>query len=359
MGIKNFTVTTQRVKGRSDGLIKYTNYLNNEKAPSHKNTKILDIGGNYDVFLKNTILNTTKFDNENKKGGRKVESYAQSFNFILPPEVPNPTIEQWKLIYKDLVFKAKNTLEIKDNTTSKFAMHCYANIHDQTNPHLNLLIPRIYDKERLHKLDQKNLLSELKKEFNRSVMQHCNIDFKSYKPTQQNVGKRRKKWQLEQEQSIKAKEELANERLLLAQDKLDMAGLIDQHQQVLEQLETAKIKALEATKQEIQAKADADVAKQRAEQKITLMTEMKRLFNDFKSSLSGWINSIKSKDEILEEINRNDTISAVEQMQNHHEYDDGMEEIVFSAIELAEIETEKPDISKQVSRSRKRKLTPY
>lgn len=358
MGIKNFTVTTQRVKGRSDGLIEYTNYLNSEKAPSHKNTKILRMFSGYDEFLKNTILNTIKFDNENKKGGRKVESYAQSFNFILPPDVPNPSFEQWKSIYKDLIRKSKEVLEI-DGLTGEYAKSCYANIHDQANPHLNLLIPRIYKNERLHALDQKTLLSQLKKEFNRSVMEHCNIDFASYKPKNERVGKRVPKWRKEQSDSIKAKEELANERLLLAQDKLDMAGLIDQHQQVLEQLETAKIKALEATKQEIQAKADADVAKQRAEQKITLMTEMKRLFNDFKSSLSGWINSIKSKDEILEEINRNDTISAVEQMQNHHEYDDGMEEIVFSAIEQAEIETEKPDISKQVSRSRKRKSTPY
>lgn len=358
MGIKNFTVTTQRVKGRSDGLIKYTNYLNNEKAPSHKNTKILRMFSGYDEFLKNTILNTTKFDNENKKGGRKVESYAQSFNFILPPDVQNPSFEQWKSIYKDLIRKSKEVLEI-DGLTKEFAKSCYANIHDQANPHLNLLIPRIYKNERLHALDQKTLLSQLKKEFNRSVMQHCNIDFKSYKPTQQNVGKRRKKWQLEQEQSIKAKEELANERLLLAQEKLELANMIDQHQQVQERAETAQIKALEATDVARRAKADADVAEQRAEQKITLMTEMKRLFNDFKSSLSGWINSIKSKDELLEEINRNDTISAVEQMQNHHEYDDGMEEIVFSAIELAEIETEKPDISKQVSRSRNRKLSPY
>lgn len=358
MGIKNFTVTTQRVKDKADGLIGYANYLNNEKAPSHKNTKILNIGNNFDDFLKNTIINTMNFDNENKKGGRKVESYAQSFNFILPPEVPNPTHDQWRLIYKDLVLKAKNTLDIKGET-SKFAMSCYANIHDQTNPHLNLLIPRIYNKDRLHKLDQKNLLGELKKEFNESVLKHCNIDFKSYKPNQQNVGKRRKKWQYEQQQSIKAKEELTEERLLLAQDKLDMADLIDQHQQVQERAEMAQSKALEATKQEIQAKADADRAKHEAEHKISLLTEMKKLFNDFKSSLSGWINSIKSKDELLEEINRNDTISAVEMMQNHHEYDADVEEIVFTAIEQAEIETEKPDISKQVRRSRNRKLTPY
>lgn len=355
MGIKNFTVTTQRVKDKADGLIGYANYLNNEKAPSHKNTTIMTIGNNFDFFIKGTIINTMNFDNENKKGGRKVESYAQSFNFILPHEVPNPTHEQWKLIYKDLVLKAKNSLDIKGGA-NEFAKSCYANIHDQANPHLNLLIPRIYNNERLHALDQKKLLGELKKEFNKSVLKHCNIDFKSYKPFNQNVGKRRKKWQYEQQQSIKAKEELVEERLLLAQDKLDMADLIDQHQQVQERAETAQIKAQAATDVARKAKADADVAEQQAEQKINLMTEMKRLFNDFKSSLSGWISSIKSKDEILEELNKNDTITAVEQMQDHHEYDADVEEIVFSAIEQAETETKKPDISKNVRR--KRRYTP-
>lgn len=351
MGIKNFTVTTQRVKDKADGLIGYANYLNNEKAPSHKNTKILNIGNNFDFFLKNTIINTMNFDNANKKGGRKVESYAQSFNFILPPEVQNPTHDQWKLIYKDLVSKAKNTLDIKGET-SKFAVSCYANIHDQANPHLNLLIPRIYNKERLHKLDQKNLLGELKKEFNRSVMQHCNIDFKSYKPNQQNVGKRRKKWQLEQEQSIKAKEELTNERLLLAQETLASS-------QVRDDAEMAQIKAQEATDVARKAKADAERAMKDAEQKISLLAEMKNLYNEFKGSLFEWIDSIRQKDVILEEFARNEVIDTVEKIQSHNEYDYDVEETVFTAIEYAEIETEKPDISKQVSRSRKRKLTPY
>jgi len=355
MGIKNFTVTTQRVKEKADGLIGYANYLNNEKAPSHKNTKILNIGNNFDDFLKNTIINTINFDNENKKGGRKVESYAQSFNFILPPDVPRPSFDQWKLIYKDVLLKSKEILKIED-ANKVYARNCYANIHDQANPHLNFLIPRIYNKERLHTLDQKNLLSELKKEFNRSVMQHCNIDFKSYKPNQQNVGKRRKKWQYEQQQSIKAKEELTEERLLLAQDKLDVADLIDQHQQVQERAETAQIKAQEATDVARKAKADADVAKHEAQQKIGLLAEMKHLFNDFKSSLSDWIKSIKSKDELMEEITKNDTINAVEKIQNHDGYDSDMEQIVFTAIEQAETETKKPDISRNVRR--KRKYTP-
>lgn len=349
MGIKNFTVTTQRVKDKADGLIGYANYLNNEKAPSHKNTKILTIGKNFDDFLKNTIINTMNFDNENKKGGRKVESYAQSFNFILPPDVPNPSIDQWKLIYKDLVLKAKNTLEIKGGT-SEFAKSCYANIHDQANPHLNLLIPRIYEKERLHALDQKKLLGELKKEFNKSVLKHCNIDFKSYKPNQQNVGKRRKKWQLEQEQSIKAKEKLADERLELATETLAAAQLIDRSQQVQERAETAQIKAQEATAHARQVEAEAD-------RKISLMEEMKNIFNNFKSSINDWIKGIKNKDELLEDIALNDVVASVKTAQKHESYDETIENLMFNTIEIAEDETKKPQISKKVSRIRKYK--PY
>lgn len=356
MSLKNFVVTTQRVKSKSDGLIQYVNYLNNEKAPSHKNTKIIEISKNPESFLKNTIINTVNFDNNNKKGGRKVESLAQSFNFILPPKVDNPTEEQWILIYKDLVTKAKNTLEI-DGKTSDFARSCYVNIHEQKNPHLNLLIPRIYEDKRLHALDQKNLLIQLKKEFNRSVLQHCNIDFKAYKPDQQNVGKRRKKWQLDQDQARKAKDLLVEERLELAEERLELATetlaaaqLIDRSEQVQERAETAQIKAQEATAKAKQAEADA-------ERKISLLEEMKSIFNHFKTSVNDWIKGIKSKDELLEDIGLNDVVGAVKTAQNHEAYDDALEIIMFNTIEEAETETKKTDISKKVSR--KRTLKPY
>ena len=347
--IKNFVVISQRIKDKSDGLISYVNYLRNENTPSHKDTKILDLPkANADDFLKKTIINTVNFDNNNKKGGRKVESLAQSFDFVLPPTVPNPTIDQWKLIYRDVLKTAKTTLGLEAENLNVFAEHCFANIHEQKNPHLNLLIPRIYKEQRLEKLDQKRLLGDLKKSFNTAVMLHCNIDFKQYKPQEQNTGKRRKKWQYEQQQSIKAKEELTNERLLLAQDTLAAA-------QVQERAETAQIKAQAATDVAVKAKADADVAKHDAQHKMGLLAEMKHLFNDFKSSLSDWIKSIKSKDELLEEITKTDTINAVVNIQNHNEYDADMEEIVFSAIEQAETVTNKPDISKNVSRKRRYK----
>ena len=354
MSLKNFVVTTQRVKSKSDGLIQYVNYLDNEKAPSHKNTKIINFGSASDDFLKNTIINTVNFDNNNKKGGRKVESLAQSFNFILPPKVENPTVNQWKLIFKDLVLKAKNTLEI-EGKTADFAKSCYVNIHDQKNPHLNLLIPRIYDDKRLHALDQKNLLIQLKKEFNRSVLQHCNIDFKAYKPDQQNVGKRRKKWQLDQDQARKAKDLLVEERLELAEERLELATetlaaaqLIDRSEQVQERAETAQIKAQEATAHARQVEAEAD-------RKISLMEEMKNIFNNFKSSINDWIKGIKNKDELLEDIALNDVVASVKTAQKHESYDETIENLMFNTIEIAEDETKKPQISKKVSRIRKYK----
>lgn len=354
MSLKNFTVTTQRVKGRSDGLIQYVNYLNNEKAPSHKNTEIINIGVPYDKFLTSTIINTLDFDNNNKKGGRKVESLAQSFDFILPPKVGKPTTEQWKLICKDLLLKTKSTLEIEGGAMD-FAKSCYSNIHNQENPHLNLLIPRIYNGKRLHALDQKKVLGELKKEFNRSVMQHCSIDYKAYKPDQQNVGKRRKKWQLDQDQARKAKDLLAEERLELAEERLELATetlaaaqLIDRSQQVQERAETAQINAKEATAQARLAEADAD-------RKISLMEEMKNIFNNFKSSINDWIKGIKSKDELLEDIALNDVVTSVKAAQKHESYDDAIETLMFNTIEMAEEETKKPVISKQVSRTRKYK----
>ena len=350
MSIKNFVVITQRVKDKSDGLIGYVNYLRNENTPSHKDTNILALPrANADEFLKKTIINTVNFDNNNKKGGRKVESYAQSFDFVLPPTVGNPTIDQWKLIYRDVLKTAKTTLGLEAENLNVFADHCFANIHDQKNPHMNLLIPRIYKDQRLEKLDQKRLLGDLKKSFNAAVLLHCDIDYSKYKPQQQNTGKRRKKWQYEQEQSIKAKEELTNERLLLSQETLVSS-------QVKDNAETTIIAAQEATAKARQATAVAQRAEQEAKQAIGLLAEMRNLFNNFKESLSGWINGIKTNDPLLEELSRNDTIESVEKIQSHKDYGDSIEEVVFSAIEQAETETKKPDISKNVSRRRKYKM---
>ena len=166
--------------------------------------------------------------------------------------------------------------------------------------------------------------------------------------SQQNVGKRRKKWQLEQEQSIKAKEKLADERLELATETLAAAQLIDRSQQVQERAETAQIKAQEATAHARQVEAEAD-------RKISLLEEMKNIFNNFKSSINDWIKGIKDKDELLEDIALNDVVASVKTAQKHESYDETIENLMFNTIEIAEDETKKPQISKKVSRIRKYK----
>ena len=103
--IKNWTVISQRVKDRQDGLVTYSKYLLDEKHKNHsKNgTRIVPLHGNVNTFVKNSICETLDFDMSNKKGGRKVESYAQSFVLGLPDTVQKPTNEQWKKISADII----------------------------------------------------------------------------------------------------------------------------------------------------------------------------------------------------------------------------------------------------------------
>lgn len=206
--IKNWTVTTERLKNKSLGLAEYASYLISPKHKNHKNTEIKQLFKFVDKekFVSRVIDETIEFDSRNKKGGRRVESYAQSFNFVLPKPY-KPTIEQWRSIAKDLIRRIFTDLKIEGDVNS-FAKNLFINLHDQSNPHINLIVPRIYNGIRLSELDKKPLLRAIKSEFNKSVFTHCKIDHKGYIPIQQNVGKKRSQWQ-----NDKALAELTTEKL--------------------------------------------------------------------------------------------------------------------------------------------------
>ena len=349
--IKNWTVISQRVKDRQDGLVTYSKYLLDEKHKNHsKNgTRIVPLHGNVNTFVKNSICETLDFDMSNKKGGRKVESYAQSFVLGLPDTVQKPTNEQWKKISADIIRAVHKHLK-PDEPVNEFGRKCFSNLHDQENPHMNLLVPRIYKGERLDKLDKKGLIVALKQEFNASVMKHCNINYENYKPVNSSRGKRLENWKLEQqrlrseqEKSIKLKEEAASA-------SQDAASQILVAQQIKRQSDTSRIAAQEATAAARMAKADAD-------RSISLLNEMKGLFTQFKTSLTEWIKSIKTDDPIMEELNKVEVIERAENIQKHPTYDDEIEMVMFSSIEQAEIEAvpytaEKKPISSKVRRRR-------
>ena len=370
----NFTVVAKPLKNGANGLISYSTYLQSNKPKSHENTDILNLYPNlpnYREFCNSTIKNVLEVQSNNTKGGRSFNSYGTSFVCALPPTVKKPTEEEWRAITKQIIkdlhteiFKQtevindengkviKKDLNFKGKVPSvnDFAKSLMLNVHNQRNPHLNIIIPTVYGGERLKRVDQKSLLNKVKKTFTAQALLVVGIDYDKYEPVETNLGKRVSKSQHERKQSIKEKEALANERLLLAQETLAAAQLIGESQHAQAQAETAQIAAQEATAKAKQADADA-------KRSISLLEEMKSLYSNFKSSIQDWIKGIKTNDSLLEDIAKNDVITSVEKAQKHEKYDDEMETVIFNTIEQAETETKRTDISKKVSRTRKYK--PY
>lgn len=204
MTIKNWFVRSERVKDKHHGLIKYSKYLVNLEHSNHKSTSsIIPIYGTIENFIR-TCSNeavSLDLDNSQKKGGRPVQSYAQSFVFSLPPSVTKPTPDEWRSITSDILKELAKKLGIDVND---FKGRVFANVHDQHNPHLNLVVSRVVHGKALKALDQKGTIGVAKKAFNAASLARCGLDVSEYEPLQTNVGPHLAKWQLQQQNSEKA-----------------------------------------------------------------------------------------------------------------------------------------------------------
>lgn len=208
MTIKNWFVRSERIKDKHGGLIKYGKYLVNMEHANHKNTEsIIHVYGNIENFIRTCSNEAVSLDLENsqKKGGRPVQSYAQSFVFSLPPSVVKPTPDEWKSITSDILKELAKKLDIDIND---FKGRVFANVHDQDNPHLNLVVSRVVQGKTLKSLDQKGTIGVAKKAFNASTLARCGLDVSEYEPLQTNLGPHQAKWQLQQKDSEKALEEI-------------------------------------------------------------------------------------------------------------------------------------------------------
>lgn len=206
MTIKNWFVRSERIKDKHGGLIKYGKYLVNMEHANHKNTEsIIPVYGNIENFIRTCSNEAVSLDLENsqKKGGRPVQSYAQSFVFSLPPSVVKPTPDEWKSITSDILKELAKKLDIDIND---FKGRVFANVHDQDNPHLNLVVSRVVQGKTLKALDQKGTIGVAKKAFNAASLARCGLDVSAYEPLQTNTGPHLAKWQLLQKNSEKALE---------------------------------------------------------------------------------------------------------------------------------------------------------
>lgn len=169
MTLKNWTVKTERVKGKSGGLVAYRRYLSNANHKNHSKTKIVEFKDN-DRFLEFCVANTALKDLQITKG-RRIESYAQSFVFSLPSEI-QPDVNQWMAIRNYLRAKIKDKLDISEDDCF------YSNIHVESdkNSHLNLMVSRCHNNGKLiSDLDKFEILGMVKREFTNAVKSFCNI----------------------------------------------------------------------------------------------------------------------------------------------------------------------------------------
>ncbi|WP_122711160.1 hypothetical protein [Pseudomonas viridiflava] len=285
MSIKNWTVTTERVKKKDEGLAEYVSYLTSATHKNHKNTIIYPLfNSEANKFISDTIKEILAFDRGNKKGGRKVESYAQSFNFILPPP-HKPTAEQWAEISYDLLRVAHTQLNIKTDL-NRFVRACFVNVHDQANPHVNVVIPRIFEKKRLADLDRKNILAKMKQEFNRTVLANCNIDHTHYKPLRTNLGTRKRS---HKHFIDRVTEDVANaSKIIIEAHEASRAGYLAEQER--------KVKEAELSCRELNLiNREYEIKQEKAELLLTKakFTFLLKAFDELKSSLKRWIESVR------------------------------------------------------------------
>lgn len=201
--LKNWFVRSERVKNKHSGLIQYLNYLTNSEHPNHKNkTTIKPLYGDINTVIQGCANEAILLDLKNSKGkgGRPVSSYAQSFTFVLPGTVNKPSAEQWKLIFKDVAITLAQKIGIPPEALKGKA---FANIHEQSNPHLNLVLSRVINGKHLRTLDQKSTINALKNSFTASTLKHCGLDLNNYTPINTNLGKRQSNWQRQQQETQK------------------------------------------------------------------------------------------------------------------------------------------------------------
>jgi hypothetical protein len=182
--MKNWTVISKPIKEQSAGLTKYLAYLISHTHENHvAKTTIKPILGDSNKVYKNIINSVAKREYERakaRKGGRSISSYAQSFVFTLPHSIePKPDILEWKKISKELI---KTIISFTGDDVSDLRNNIFINLHEQSNPHLNVVVSKVINEIVINELQQKSIVSALKKTFNYAVLKYLSISPSDYKP---------------------------------------------------------------------------------------------------------------------------------------------------------------------------------
>jgi len=192
MAIKNFTVKTKQVKKKSGGLDRMLRYLVDEKAPSHKQTNIIDLH-----FGNELVDAYDKRRAERQRLGIRgggVQNYATSFIVSLPDDIGHPDKKTWRNILKTILIKAAEANGLDPKTLAK---HSRAVIHDERksgkNSHIHLVISNIIDKKHIKGITQHKTTWAVKHGFNEAVKRLLGVDHHYYKTEKQRQKEKKQK----------------------------------------------------------------------------------------------------------------------------------------------------------------------
>lgn len=181
MSIKNFTVKTKQVKNKSKGLNRQLRYIHDDKAPSHKKTKITPL-------LHGTKLegayDERRLDRQVRgiRGGGVVNR-ATRFIITVPNSIAHPTKKQWSMILKECLTEVSKINKIPLKTLGHY---CEAVIHNEEesgkHSHIHLVISNIIEKEYCKGITQKRTTYAMKTALNRAIKSTFGLGPEQYRP---------------------------------------------------------------------------------------------------------------------------------------------------------------------------------
>ncbi|HIF9415961.1 TPA: hypothetical protein ACX6SD_003890 [Photobacterium damselae] len=214
--IKNWTVTTQPVRLASDGIMMREGYLLNTKHANHKHTEdLVSLFGCADTSNRIALAGEQFRLNQqlnNRRGGRPLSSYAVEYCLTLPKGF-RPSSEQWQSIVKDCCLALAKLCKLNKSEFAQYRQQIRAVLHQQaqdgnkgSGDHVHLIIGKVVGSRVLKELQQKKSTKLIKQAFNKSVLEHVGIDYRSYEPIEKEKGRRLSTWQYQHQKATEALE---------------------------------------------------------------------------------------------------------------------------------------------------------
>ncbi|MHA2861096.1 hypothetical protein [Vibrio harveyi] len=214
--IKNWTVTTQPVRLGADGIMMRERYLLNPKHANHKHSEaLISIFGCAETSNRIALSGEQFRLNQqlyNRRGGRPLSSYAMEYCLTLPKGY-RPTKEQWQSIVKDCCLALAKLCKLNKLEFSQYRQQIRAVLHQQSHDgtkgsgdHVHLIIGKVVGGRVLKELQQKKSTKLIKQAFNKTVLEHVGIDYRSYEPIEREKGRRLSTWQYQHQKATEALE---------------------------------------------------------------------------------------------------------------------------------------------------------